>query len=93
VDTEKPQIVVNRRGGGGAGGQADKLAPCVISGFRHEVGEKCVLLGHYAASSSNFLPTIRDRQVVQTRRLGITITRCVKAQTSAILKLTAICDI
>jgi len=29
----------------------------VISGFRSEVDENCALLGHYAASSGNFLPT------------------------------------
>ena len=33
---------------------------CVISGFRHEVTENCVLPGYYAASSGNFLPTFRD---------------------------------
>ena len=32
----------------------------VISGFRREVDENCDLLGHYAASSDNFLPTFRD---------------------------------
>ena len=32
----------------------------VIPGFRREVDENCALLGHYAASSSNFLPTFRD---------------------------------
>jgi hypothetical protein len=33
---------------------------CVISGFRREVGENCALLGYYAASGANFLPTFRD---------------------------------
>jgi hypothetical protein len=33
---------------------------CVISGFHHEVDEKCALLGYYAASSGNPLPTFRD---------------------------------
>ena len=33
---------------------------CVISGFFHEVAENCALLGYYAASSGNFLPTFRD---------------------------------
>jgi len=33
---------------------------CVISGFRREVDEKYALLGYYAASSGNFLPTFRD---------------------------------
>ena len=32
-----------------------------ISGFRREVDENCALLGYYAASSSNSLPTFRDR--------------------------------
>jgi hypothetical protein len=34
---------------------------CVISlGFRRDVDENCVLLGYYAASSGNSLPTFRD---------------------------------
>jgi len=33
---------------------------CVVSGFRREVDENCALLGCYAASSGNFLPTFRD---------------------------------
>jgi len=33
---------------------------CVISGFRREVAENCALLGYYAASGGNFLPTFRD---------------------------------
>jgi hypothetical protein len=35
------------------------VGQCVISDFRREVGETCYLLGHYAASSGNFLPTFR----------------------------------
>ena len=31
----------------------------MISGFRHAVVEYCALLGHYAASSGNFLTTNR----------------------------------
>jgi len=31
----------------------------MISGFHHEVDEKCALLGYYAASSGNFLPMIQ----------------------------------
>ena len=31
-----------------------------ISGFLREVDENCPLLGYYAASSGNFLPTFRD---------------------------------
>jgi len=30
---------------------------CVISDFRREVAENCALLGYYAASNGNFLPT------------------------------------
>ena len=32
----------------------------VFSVFRREVDENCALLGHYAASSGNLLPTFRD---------------------------------
>jgi hypothetical protein len=32
----------------------------VISGFSREAEENCALLGYYAASSGNFLPTFRD---------------------------------
>jgi hypothetical protein len=31
------------------------------SGFRREVDEKCALLGYYAGSSGNSLPTFRDK--------------------------------
>jgi hypothetical protein len=31
-----------------------------ISGFRREENENCTLLGYYAASSGNSLPTLRD---------------------------------
>jgi len=37
---------------------------CVISGFRSEVYENCALLGYYAASSGNFLPTFWDNVLV-----------------------------
>ena len=33
---------------------------CVISRFRREVDENCALLGYYAASSGNNVPTLRD---------------------------------
>jgi hypothetical protein len=39
---------------------AEEEKVCVISGFRHEVDENCILLGYYAAGSGNFLPTLRD---------------------------------
>jgi len=38
--------------------------PNLISGFRREVDENCALLGHYAASSGNSLPTFRANQSV-----------------------------
>jgi len=31
-----------------------------ISGFRREVAENCLLLGHYTPRSDNFLSTFRD---------------------------------
>ena len=34
--------------------------PCMISGFRRKIGENCALLGYYAASIGNSLPTFRD---------------------------------
>jgi hypothetical protein len=34
--------------------------PCMISGFRSEVGENCALLGYYAASIGNSLPMFKD---------------------------------
>ena len=37
-----------------------------MSGFRREVDESCTLLGYYAASSDNFLPTFRDSLSVST---------------------------
>jgi len=39
---------------------ADRGTRFVISGFRREFYEICTLLGYYAASSGNFLPTVRD---------------------------------
>ena len=38
----------------------------VISGFRREVAENCALLGYYAASSDNFLPTFRENLSVSS---------------------------
>ena len=42
---------------------------CVISGSRCEFHENCVLLGYYAASSGNFLPTFRDNLSVPSSRV------------------------
>jgi len=36
-----------------------KWYECVISGFRHEADDDCPILGHYAVSSGNSLPTFR----------------------------------
>ena len=68
------------------------------SRFLREVDNSCVLLGCYAASSVNSFPTFRDnlpysrknpwrldRKVVPKRRRGITITRFVITQKSAVL--------
>ena len=41
-----------------------KNSAIVISAFRREVDENCVLLGCYAAGGGNSLPTIRDNQSV-----------------------------
>jgi hypothetical protein len=44
-----------------------------ISGFRREVAENCALLGNYAASRGNFLPTVRNILLVPsagTARMG-----------------------
>jgi hypothetical protein len=37
--------------------QVDEV--CVISGFRHKVDGNCTLVGYCAASSGNFLPTLK----------------------------------
>jgi hypothetical protein len=34
---------------------------CVISGFHRDLNENCALLGYCTASSSNFLPTFREK--------------------------------
>ena len=39
---------------------AQLLRNCVISGFRRELDETCVLLGYYVACSGNSLPTFQD---------------------------------
>ena len=45
-----------------------KSALYVIPGFGREVTEHCSLLGYYAASSGNFLPTFRDNLSVPYSR-------------------------
>ena len=42
----------------------EKFNKCRISGFRREVDEICPLLGYYASSRSNILPTFRDNRSV-----------------------------
>jgi hypothetical protein len=39
------------------------------SGSRHEVDENCTLLGYYAASSDNCLPTFRDNLSVPSSKV------------------------
>jgi hypothetical protein len=41
----------------------------LISGFRHNVEEICALLGYYAASCGNCLPTFRDNVSVSSSRV------------------------
>ena len=41
----------------------------VISGFRSDVDENCALLGYYAASSGNSLPTFRDNLSIPSSRV------------------------
>jgi hypothetical protein len=43
---------------------------CVFAGFRCEVAENCALLGYYAASSGNFLPTFRDNLSVPSSKVN-----------------------
>jgi hypothetical protein len=40
-----------------------------MSGFRSEVDENCVLLGHYAASGGNSVPTFRDSLSVPSSKV------------------------
>jgi len=44
------------------------LLICVISGFRLIGDDNCALLGCYAASSGNYLPTFRDNLPVQSSK-------------------------
>jgi hypothetical protein len=41
----------------------------MISGFRRDVDEICILLGYYATSSGNPLPTFRDNVSVPSSRV------------------------
>ena len=58
----------------------------LISGFRRDVDEICVLLGYYAASRGNPLPTtLEDGTDTLSRKVGkvITTRRCVISQNIA----------
>jgi len=79
-----------------------RTSACLISGYRREAAEDCALVGYYGASSGNFVGTIYrphlqrsriqkdpwrwDRWVFPKRGLGITSTRCVMTQKSAVLR-------
>jgi len=41
----------------------------LTSGFRREEDENCALLGYYAASTGNFLPTFRDNLSAPSSRV------------------------
>jgi len=43
--------------------------PWVISGFRRDVDDTCVLLGYYAALSGNFLQTFWNNLSVPSSRV------------------------
>ena len=42
---------------------------CVISGFRRDIHANCALLGNYAASNGDFLPTLRVNLSVPSSRV------------------------
>jgi hypothetical protein len=53
-----------------------KKEDCVISGFRREVNGNGALLGYYAATSGNFLPTFRfvfPIQVLNRKECGYSV--------------------
>jgi hypothetical protein len=47
----------------------DYKVPSRISGFRREVDENCAVLGYYAASSGDLVPTLRDNPSVPSSRI------------------------
>jgi hypothetical protein len=65
--------------------QAQTVSISLISGFRRDVDEIYALLGYYAVSCGNFLPTFQDRYIVPKRRYTITTRRRVISQKSAAL--------
>jgi hypothetical protein len=46
-----------------------ELVPILILGFRCDVDKICALLGYYAASCGNCLPTFRDNVSVPSSRV------------------------
>jgi hypothetical protein len=48
----------------------------MISRFRREVDENCALLGYYAESSGNSLPTFHDNLSVPSSRVKLGPTSC-----------------
>jgi hypothetical protein len=56
-----------------------RLLECVISDFLREVDDNCTLMGYYAASRGNFLPTFRDNLSVPSSGAAL------RAQRSAVL--------
>ena len=64
------------------------LPTSVISSFHCKINENCALLGYYAASSGNFLPTFRDNLLVpssgvkKTRSLRMELVGCPKTWAS-----------
>ena len=68
------------------------LLLCLISGFCHEVDEKCALLGYYTASSGNFLLMFQHNMSVPSSCWQeITTTRCVITKKSTVLILFLCC--
>ena len=54
--------------------QSNSTRQCIISGYHREADENCALMGHYAASSANFLPTFWDNLSVPSsgvKNLGL----------------------
>jgi hypothetical protein len=45
----------------------------LISGFRRDADEICAVLGYYAASSGNRLPTFRDNVLVPSSKVFLTL--------------------
>jgi len=59
---------------------------CVISGLGREVNDKCALLGCYAASSGNSLPTFRDNLSILPSSTATRRQLCVMSRDSKSLR-------